>query len=145
MMRTVGELLTSKPEAVFTVPPDTTIFQALEAMAEHDIGALPVVDAAGALCGIFSERDYARGVILQGRSSRATPVRDLMVTDVTTVVSTDTVVHCMQLMTTQRIRHLPVVADGDLTGIVTIGDIVKQIITDQTQTIEQLESYILGR
>ncbi len=144
MMRTVGELLTSKPEAVFTVPPDTTIFQALEAMAEHDIGALPVIDAAGALCGIFSERDYARGVILRGRSSRATPVRDLMVADVTTVVATDTVVHCMQLMTTQRIRHLPVVEDGALTGIVTIGDIVKQIITDQTQTIEQLESYILG-
>ena len=144
MMRTVGELLTSKPEAVFTVPPDTTIFQALEAMAEHDIGALPVVDAAGALCGIFSERDYARGVILRGRSSRATPVSDLMVADVTTVVATDTIVHCMQLMTMQRIRHLPVVEDGDLTGIVTIGDIVKQIITDQTQTIEQLESYILG-
>jgi CBS domain-containing protein len=142
-MRTVGQLLTSKPEPVFTVAPDATILQALEALAKHDIGALPVVEG-DSLRGIFSERDYARGVALRGRSSRDTPVRDLMVTDIVTVTRADTLLHCMDMMTTRRVRHLPVLDDGGLIGIVTIGDVVKQVLADQTQEIEQLESYIQG-
>ena len=133
----------SKAGTVFSVSPDASILDALKVLAEHDVGALPVLEN-DCLCGIFSERDYARGVILRGRSSRDTAVRELMTTNVVTIAADDTIVHCMETMTTKRIRHLPVV-DGDrLTGIVTIGDIVKQIIADQTHTIEQLESYIQG-
>jgi len=142
-MKNVGELLTNKPGTVFSVSPDASILDALKLLAEHDVGALPVVEN-DRLCGIFSERDYARGVILRGRSSRDTAVRELMTTNVVTIATDDSIVHCMETMTTKRIRHLPVVEGDRMTGIVTIGDIVKQIISDQTHTIEQLESYIQG-
>lgn len=142
-MNSVGQLLSGKPGAVFTVSPDATVFHALVLLAEHDIGALLVVEGEE-LLGIFSERDYARGVVLRGRSSRAVAVRDLMVTDVISVSPSDSITHCMETMTRHRVRHLPVLEHGQIVGIVTIGDVVKCVITKQTETIEQLESYIQG-
>ena len=112
-------------------------------MAEHQIGALPVMDGES-LVGMLSERDYARKVILRGRSSRDTPVRDIMSTRVIHATPDDTVQHCMSMMTDRRIRHLPVIERGRVIGIVSIGDLVKSIIAEQQFTIEQLSSYIRG-
>ncbi len=142
MMR-VHDLLQGKPTEVWTVAPSATVYQALEVLADKDIGALPVVED-GQLVGMFSERDYARKVILHNKSSRATTVGELMTHPVISVGPSETIETCMSLMTNHRIRHLPVLEDGRLTGMVSIGDILKAIITDQTVLIRDLENYIVG-
>ncbi len=141
-MITVRDLLANKPEGVVTTTPETSVYEALAAMAEHEIGGMPVLEH-GELVGLFSERDYARGVVLRGRTSRETAVGELM-TQPTRVRLSDSIQHCMTLMTVERVRHLPVIDDGQLIGIVTIGDVVKQIIQEQALQIDQLENYIRG-
>jgi CBS domain-containing protein len=141
-MITVRDLLANKPEGVVTTTPETSVYEALAAMAEHEIGGMPVLEH-GELVGLFSERDYARGVVLRGRTSRETAVGELM-TQPTRVRLSDSIQHCMTLMTVERVRHLPVIDDGRLIGIVTIGDVVKQIIQEQALQIDQLENYIRG-
>ncbi len=139
----VEQLLADKGRQVHSVRPDQTVLEALEALAEHNIGALAVVEG-GRLAGIFSERDYARKVILQGRASRDTLVRDSMTADVITVSPGDNMRVCMTLMTDKRIRHLPVL-DGDrLVGMISVGDVVKAVMAEQRFLIEQMESYIRG-
>jgi CBS domain-containing protein len=140
-MKTVRQLLQAKGGTVHSVSPDTRVFEALKLMAEKEIGALLVTDG-GALVGIMSERDYARKVILLGKSSHDIPVRDIMTSSVVTVTPGQTVDQCMALMTSRRIRHLPVTDAGKLVGLVSIGDLVKEVIAEQEQTIRQLESYI---
>ncbi len=140
-MTTVRQLLDRKDRAVFSVGPETPVLEAIRAMAEHHIGALLVMKGE-ALAGIVSERDYARKVILLGRSSSDTPVRDIMTTPVLTVSPETSVEQCMQLVTDKRVRHLPVVEAGRVVGMVSIGDLVKAVIAAQQQQIEQLESYI---
>jgi CBS domain-containing protein len=141
-MITVRELLSNKPSGVVTTTPGTSVYDALAKMAEHDIGALPVLEGRR-LVGVLSERDYARGVVLRGRSSREMSVDELM-TDAVTVELGHSIEHCMTLVTERRVRHLPVVEDGILVGIVTIGDLVKEIITHQALVIDELEHYIRG-
>lgn len=141
-MITVRELLAAKPSGVVTTTPDTSVYEALLLMSEHDIGALPVLEH-GRLVGVLSERDYARGVVLRGRSSRETSVSELM-TPAVVVERTNSIDECMALMTRQRVRHLPVMEDGTLVGIVTIGDVVKQTISQQAILIDELEHYIRG-
>ncbi|HLQ08391.1 MAG TPA: CBS domain-containing protein [Steroidobacteraceae bacterium] len=140
-MTTVRQLLDRKDRAVFSVGPETPVLEAIRAMAEHHIGALLVMKGE-VLAGIVSERDYARKVILLGRSSSDTPVRDIMTTPVLTVSPETSVEQCMQLVTDKRVRHLPVVEAGRVVGMVSIGDLVKALIAAQQQQIEQLESYI---
>jgi len=140
-MTTVRQLLDRKDRAVFSVGPETPVLEAIRAMAEHHIGALLVMKGE-VLAGIVSERDYARKVILLGRSSSDTPVRDIMTTPVLTVSPETSVEQCMQLVTDKRVRHLPVVDAGRVVGMVSIGDLVKAVIAAQQQQIEQLESYI---
>jgi len=142
--RTVRQILGEKGITVRTIGPDASVLDALRVMEEHDIGALPVVDD-GELLGLVSERDYARKVILRGRFSKDTPVREIMSTDLVTVTSTQNVHDCMRLMTDKRIRHLPVVENGQLSGIISIGDAVKGVMEQQRETIEELEGYITGR
>ncbi len=140
----VMQILQIKGNDVWTVSPQETVYEALQLMADKDIGALIVTDK-GKVVGIFSERDYARKVILEGRSSKETLVKDIMTERVVGIHIDTTVDTCMQLMTEGHFRHLPVM-DGDrLIGVVSIGDVVKSIITDQGHLIEQLENYILGR
>jgi len=139
----VKELLRAKPTDVWTVSPDATVYEALEILAAKNVGALPVVED-GRLRGMFSERDYARKVVLAGRASRGVRVAEIMVTRVVVVTPAETIHDCMALMTGQRIRHLPVLEGDRLIGIVSIGDIVNQIISEQKHTIKQLESYIRG-
>jgi CBS domain-containing protein len=143
-MITVRELLKNKPEGVVTTGPRASVFEALGLLAKHRIGALPVV-ANGRLVGILSERDYARGVALAGRTSRDTTVAELMTGVVVTVGLDTTIEQCMTLMTDKRARHLPVIEDGELIGIVTIGDVVKQIIDHQAHLIDELSDYIRGQ
>jgi CBS domain-containing protein len=143
-MKTVQSLLQVKGNAVWTIAPNASVFEALKLMADKNVGALLVLEG-GELAGVISERDYARKVVLRGRSSVDTPVRDIMTADVISVRPDQTVEECMALMTDRRIRHLPVVADGRLIGVISIGDVVKSIITDQGFMIEQLTSYIVGR
>lgn len=140
-MKTVRQLLQAKGGAVHSVSPDARVFEALKLMAEKEIGALLVTEG-GALVGIISERDYARKVILHGKSSHDIPVREIMTSNVVTVTPNQTVDQCMALMTSKRIRHLPVTEAGRLVGLVSIGDLVKEVIAEQEQTIKQLESYI---
>lgn len=140
-MTSIQDILQTKGSDVWVVSPDALVFEALEILAEKDVGALPVVEH-GELVGVFSERDYARKVILQGRSSRDVPVRDLMAKRIVVVPCDVSVETCMRLMTNERVRHLPVVEGDRLVGIVTIGDVVKQIIADQDSTIQHLERYI---
>lgn len=142
-MDTVRQLLNSKGAEVWSVAPDDTVFHSLEIMAEKNVGALPVVQE-GQLVGIFSERDYARKVILLGRSSKSTAVSELMTTKVFHVKPRRSIRDCMQLMTTRHIRHLPVLELGKLMGIITIGDVVKSLLSEQTRTIQNLETYIAG-
>lgn len=137
----VEQLLTDKGREVYTISPDATVLEALQKLAEHNIGALPVTEG-GQLVGIFSERDYARKVILRGRASRDTSVRDSMTPDVVSVTPGDDMAFCMQLMTDKRIRHLPVLEDGRLIGLISVGDVVKAVMAEQKFMIEQLESYI---
>ena len=143
MQKTVARLLETKGEQVWTISPDASVFEFLEALAKNGIGALPVVDDSG-LVGIVSERDYARKVVLKDRESRSTRVRDIMTHDVHTVVRETSTAECMELMTNERIRHLPVVEDGRLVGLISIGDVVRAVIEEQRFLIAQLESYITG-
>lgn len=141
--RTVRQLLQDKGTAVYTIAPDDTVFRALEVMAEHDVGALVVTDA-GAVAGIFSERDYARKVILHGHASRELSVSAIMSREVVTVAPEQTVSDCMRLMTDRRVRHLPVLDAGRLGGLVSIGDVVKAVMSEQEFLIEQLQAYVTG-
>ena len=140
-MTTMRHLLDRKGRSVYSIPPEAPVLEAIRAMAEHHVGALLVMRGAE-LVGIVSERDYARKVILKGRSSSATPVADIMSSPVTTVAPATSVEEAMRIMTDRRIRHLPVTEDRRVTGVISIGDLVKAVIEDQQQTIEQLESYI---
>ncbi len=142
-MQTVGQLLKGKGTEVFAVGPQESVLRAIEVMATRHVGALLVM-SQGSLLGIISERDYARKVILKNRSSHDTPVNDIMTSPATTVTPEDTVHRCMQLMTEGRFRHLPVVKSGRVVGILSIGDLVKAVIQDQSEHIEQLERYIAG-
>jgi CBS domain-containing protein len=139
----VGTLLDRKGRRVFSIAPDASVYSAIEEMAERSIGALVVLDH-GQLAGIFSERDYTRKVILAGRSSRDTTVGEIMSTDVSTVTPFDGVGHCLRVMTEHRVRHLPVIAEGAVIGLLSIGDLVKQVIAEQEDTIDHLHSYIAG-
>ena len=140
-MTTVRHLLDRKGRAIFSVGPEDPVLEAIRLMADHHVGALLVMKG-NELAGIISERDYARKVILRGRSSAETPVWQIMTSPVITVSLANTVQECMELMTTHRLRHLPVVEGGRVVGMVSIGDLVKAVIQEQQQTIEQLESYI---
>ena len=142
-MTIVRQLLERKGRAIFSVEPETAVLEAIRAMAAHHVGALLVMQGE-TLRGIVSERDYARKVILLGRSSADTPVRDIMSSPVITVSPDTSVQTCMQLMTDKRVRHLPVVDAGRVVGMVSIGDLVKAVIAEQQQQIEQLEHYIYG-
>lgn len=143
-MSTVRELLQSKPAQVWSVAPNASVYRALELMAEKNVGALLVLEA-GKLVGILSERDYARRVILQGRSSKTTAVDELMTPLVYYVGPGHSLEECMALMTTKRIRHLPVLDQEQVVGVISIGDVVKAIITEQAIIIQQLERYIASR
>lgn len=140
-MKNVLAVLNDKGRHVYSIAPDASVFDALRVMADHEIGALPVLDG-GRLVGIVTERDYARKVILLDRSSRNTRVRDIMMTRVTCVEPKRSVEECMALMTEKRVRHLPVLEDGRMIGLVSIGDLVKAIIDEQQFIISQLELYI---
>lgn len=143
-MTTVAEILRSKSNAlVFHVSPSDTVLDALRLMAEQGIGAVVVLEGEK-LAGIFTERDYARKVALLGRSSGDTPVSDIMTRAVRYVHSTQTTEECMALMTENRLRHLPVLDDGALVGLVSIGDLVKHVISQQQFVIAQMEQYITG-
>lgn len=142
-MKFVSEILKHKGTEVFSVKPDDTVYEALQLMAEKNIGAVLVLDG-GQIRGILSERDYARKIVLEGRVSRKTPVRDIATAVVVTVEPSDTVEQCMHLMTDNRIRHLPVMKDGELAGVISIGDVVNAVISRQKFKIEQLENYIRG-
>lgn len=140
-MKTVSQLLQVKGSAVLSVTPESSVFDALRLMAEKNVGALLVM-SDGTLRGILSERDYARKVILLGKSSHELAVRDIMSDKVVSVTPGQTVDDCMALMTGRRIRHLPVIDNGRIIGVLSIGDLVKAVIEEQQQTIQQLESYI---
>lgn len=140
-MATVRHLLDRKDRAVFSIEPDEPVLEAIRMMAEHHVGALLVMHGEE-LQGIVSERDYARKVILKGRSSAETAVSQIMSSPVVTVSLSNSVQECMQLMTARRVRHLPVVEGRRVVGMVSIGDLVKAVMEEQQHTIEQLESYI---
>ena len=142
-MRTVRDILQRKGTEVWSVTPETTVIDALKLMAEKNIGAVLVLDE-DRVAGVLSERDYARKVILQGRTSQDTTAREILSERVVGVEPQQTVEECMALMTDKRIRHLPVVEGGEVIGVVSIGDIVKNIISEQEFLIEQLEHYITG-
>lgn len=143
-MKTLKQLLQSKAKALVTVGPNETVHRALSLMAEHDVGALLVLDG-GRLIGIFSERDYARKVALHGKSSKDTPVREVMTEKVLFVTPEQTVSQCLALMTEKRFRHLPVLDNSQkVVGVISIGDLVKEKISEQSFIIEQLERYITG-
>ncbi|HET6602621.1 MAG TPA: CBS domain-containing protein [Xanthomonadaceae bacterium] len=142
-MRTVRQLLDEKSHRIIAIAPDKPVIEAVRLMAEQHIGAVLVMEGAR-LSGIVSERDYARKVILMGRSSKETKVHEVMSTPVITVAPGDSVNHCMRLVTERRIRHLPVAEGGSVVGVVSIGDLVRAVIEDQQQEIEQLQHYIAG-
>lgn len=136
-------LLEHKGREVWTIAPDVTVFEAIKTMSEKNVGALPVVDGTK-LVGMISERDYMSKVVLKGKSSKETPVRDIMTCEVVTVGPDHNVSKCMEIVTENHIRHLPVMDGDELLGIVSIGDLVRWIIATQKMTIEQLEAYISG-
>jgi len=142
-MYQVRQLLRAKGSDVWTIDPHASVFEALQLMADRDIGAVLVIDE-GRVAGIFSERDYARKVALQGKTSRETTVGELMTRTVYYVSPDETIDQCLAVMTEKRIRHLPVLEDGRLVGIVTIGDVGKAIMSEQEFTIRSLENYITG-
>ena len=142
-MHTVKELLREKGRQVWSIAPQATVYEALELMAAKNIGSLVVIEQER-VAGMFTERDYARKVVLKGRSSKSTTVGELMTTDVLYVSPDDTIENCMALMTDKRLRHLPVMDSGKLVGLISIGDLVKDIISEQKFIIEQLEHYITG-
>jgi CBS domain-containing protein len=143
-MATVKNILDLKPaKTVFSVPPDVTVYRAIELMCEKNIGGLVIVEEEK-LVGIFTERDYARKLILKGKSSKDTLIRELMTPNPITVRTDSTVEDCMKIMTDKKIRHLPVVDGDQLVGVISIGDLVRQIIEEQKFIIENLEHYITG-
>ena len=143
-MRSVRQLLEAKTSDIHSIGPHAAVIDAIRLMAEKRIGAVLVVED-GRLVGILSERDYARKIVLQGRSSVDTPVSAIMTSELITVGLGDTADHCMQVVTEQRIRHLPVMRGDELVGVVSIGDLVKAVIEDQQVEIDQLQGYIVGR
>ena len=140
----VESILRYKGDTVWSIGPDASVYQAVRVMAERSIGALPVI-ANGELVGILTERDYARKVALQSRSSKDTAVGEIMTTPVVSVSPDQTVEECMRIMTHARIRHLPVIDRGQVVGIVSIGDLVRKVVVAQSEIIQQLHAYISGR
>ncbi|MGI9088539.1 MAG: CBS domain-containing protein [Chthoniobacterales bacterium] len=140
---TIDAILNQKTGAVWSVAPGATVYDAIALMAEKNVGALVVLED-GKLVGIISERDYSRKVMLRGKRSRETTVSEIMSTQLTTVEPKESVDHCLQFMTDKRVRHLPVVVDGELRGVISIGDLVKHVISVQSAALQQLESYISG-
>jgi CBS domain-containing protein len=142
-MATVKNILDNKGSEIFTIAPDTTVYHALELMVEKNVSALLVMEG-GKLSGIFTERDYARKVVLKGKSSRDTAIGEIMTGNLITVSSGSSIDECMELMTSKYIRHLPVVDEEKLAGIISIGDVVRTIIQDQKAIIGHMEQYIAG-
>ena len=140
-MKTVKEILQAKAQKLLSIAPDASVLDALRLMAEKEVGALVVLEGER-LAGIFSERDYARKVILHGKSSKDTSVREIMTSKVVYVRPEQSVEECMALMTDKRIRHLPVLQENRVIGVISIGDVVKEVISEQRFVIEQLEQYI---
>lgn len=140
-MNTVSNMLARKSIALVTITPDATVIDALKTMAEKNIGSLLVVES-GRYLGIITERDYSRKVVLKGKSSTDTKVEEIMSTDLPVLSPSDTTEHCMELMTQKNIRYMPVFDSGKLTGIISMSDVVKALISSQKTTIEQLQSYI---
>ena len=140
---TVSEILNAKGRQTWTVSPENTVLEAIQMMAEKNVGALLVLEG-GKLVGIISERDYTRKVILRGKASKDTPVKEILSGTVIHVSPSDSVEECMRLMTSHRVRHLPVLEGDNVTGVVSIGDLVNWIISAQTSTIHQLQTYISG-
>jgi signal-transduction protein with cAMP-binding, CBS, and nucleotidyltransferase domain len=144
-MITVKDMLDQKGHNAWTIGPDAKVLEALDLMAKKGLGALIVVEKDEEVIGILSERDYARKIILMGRHSEDTPVKDIMTKEVYGVHFDTTAEECMALMTDKHIRHLPVCKDGKLAGVISIGDVVKAVIDQQKVTIENLENYIMGK
>ena len=142
-MTTVSKVLAAKGNQVWSVTPNTRLYEALKVMAEKDVGALLVIDE-GEVVGIISERDYARKVILEGKNSMIVPVSEIMTKRVLTITPAHSLEECMALMTNKHVRHLPVMENDQLVGIISIGDVVKEVISEQQFVIEQLENYIRG-
>ncbi|MEO7917178.1 MAG: CBS domain-containing protein [Dokdonella sp.] len=142
-MNQVKHLLSEKGDRVYSITPEDSVLDALRMMAEHQIGALLVI-SGNALVGTISERDYARKVVLMGRASSATKVVDIMADALTTVTPDDTVDRCMGLCTDRRVRHLPVIDAGKVVGVLSIGDLVKSVISQQAEQLRQMEQYISG-
>ena len=144
LIDTIRSVLKHKDQNVWSVPPEVPVYNAIQLMADKHIGALLVI-SEGKLVGIISERDYARKVVLQGKSSKETKVRDIMTGTVVSVGPDHTVDDCMRIVTTKRIRHLPVVQGETVIGVVSIGDLVRTVISTQGETIQYLQEYIVGR
>ena len=143
-MKLVQHLLDAKDGAIISIAADASVFDAIKLMADKAVGSLLVMQD-GDLKGIMTEHDYARKVIVKGRSSKSTAVSEIMTADVLTADRSDTVNNCMEVMTERKIRHLPVVEDGEVVGLISIGDLVQAIISDQQEEIEHLEHYISGQ
>ena len=143
-MNTIKQILETKGSEICTIKSDNNAFKALQIMSKHNIGSILIVNDSEEIIGIFTERDYARKVILKGKSSKNTPITELMSKNVLYVTPDDTVDSCMALMTEKCIRHLPVMEKGKLKGLISIGDVVKKIISDHEFTIKELENYISG-
>lgn len=141
-MRSVSELLKKREPTVFSLSPQDSVFEALRRMADHDVGAMMVLDDSGRLVGVFSERDYTRKIALMGKSSRDTPVKDIMTANVITVAPQTDTRDCLALMSQKRIRHLPVMDSGKVMGMISIRDITSDIIADHELTISFLQHYI---
>jgi CBS domain-containing protein len=141
---TIGTILHHKGANVWTISPQATVFEAIQLLARKNVGALPVVEG-GKVIGIFSERDYTRKVALEGKTSHTTKVREIITTDVASISPNDTVEDAMRIMTEKHIRHLPVLEDGHMIGLVSIGDMVNWIISAQSAALDQMEAYLSGR
>ena len=142
-MKTISQFLEQSKRPVYSVGPNATVREALEIMAQQNIGALLILDDQS-LAGIFSERDYARKVVLKGKSSNDAKVSEIMTSKVITINTKHTIDQCMQIMTDNHIRHLPIVNDQDVMGLISIGDVVREMMDHQKSMIEQLQSYIAG-
>ncbi|MGA7146213.1 MAG: CBS domain-containing protein [Desulfobacterales bacterium] len=143
-MRSVKDILEEKGTQIYDVSPDATVYEALQIMADKNVGALMVIEG-DTVAGLISERDYARKIILKGKFSKDVPVREIMTVDIIRIGPDNDVEYCMELMTDKRVRHLPVFENDRLIGIISIGDIVKAIIEHKEEIIEQLENYIKGK